>query len=41
MSETTLKRMSAETEELKTIKETLSDLKRMVDAQSLPKEPVK
>lgn len=35
MSGTTLKRMSAETEELKTIKETLSDLKRMVDAQSL------
>ena len=35
MSGTTLKRMSAETAELKTIKETLSDLKRMVDAQSL------
>lgn len=35
MSGTTLKRMSAETEELKTIKETLPDLKRMVDAQSL------
>lgn len=35
MCGTTLKRMSAETAELKTIKETLSDLKRMVDAQSL------
>ena len=35
MGGTTLKRMSAETEELKIIKETLSDLKRMVDSQSL------
>ena len=34
MSGATLKRMSIETEELKTIRETLTDLKRMVDSQS-------
>ena len=41
MSGITLKRMSVQAEELKRIKETLSDLKRMVDSQPLPERASK